>query len=131
MEEEEKNTAFGNVSEKEEKIVEKGVEENIEESVEEPQPVWWVVSDIFLVFLENLLAFRLVFNFLGISSSNFLANAVYILTSPFVSFVNLNFPSLSIPAENSLFEGGTVISFFIFYGLHYTLSRIKEKFHTS
>jgi hypothetical protein len=132
MEEEEKSNTFKEKVERGSEREGEGLEESLdEEAVEELQPTWWIVSDIFLVFLENLLALRLVFSFLGVSPSNFLVNAVYILTSPFVSFINLNFPSLSIPAENSLFEGGTVISFFIFYGLHYALSQLKEKIRAS
>ncbi len=132
MEEEEKRNTFKEKMERGSEWEGERCEDGLdEEAIEELKPTWWIVSDIFLVFLENLLALRLVFSFLGVSPSNLLVNAVYVLTSPLVSFINLNFPSFSIPDENSLFEGGTVISFFIFYGLHYALSQLKEKFRTT
>jgi hypothetical protein len=91
-------------------------------------PLGWVLTDIFLIFIENLLAFRVVFRFLGLTSENPLVGSVYTITNPLVSYLNMNYPSLlSVSAKKSIFEGGTVIIFFVLYASHFLLNKFFSK----
>lgn len=91
-------------------------------------PLSWILIDVFLIFIENLLAFRVVFRFLSLTPVNPLVSSVYSITNPLVSYLNMNYSSLlSVFADKSVFEGGTVIVFFVLYAFHFVLNKFFSK----
>ncbi len=86
----------------------------------------WLFLDLGLVIFQNLLALRIVFKFLGADTQNPLVSSFYVLTDPLVRAALVNLPFLNPTAEQSTFEGSTVIVFFIVYFLHQFIWRKKE-----
>jgi len=83
----------------------------------------WFFFDLFLVIVENLLAFRIVLKFLGAPSLNPFFSSFYLLTDFFAGFGLRALSALNASAENSVFEGSTVLVFFLIYTLHQLILR--------
>lgn len=79
-----------------------------------------VALDAILLFVENLLAFRVVLGFLGETDAS---NVVYRLTDVLVAPLNRAFSALVLRADNSTLEIVTVALVFGLVVLHAALDR--------
>lgn len=85
----------------------------------------WLIFDLSMVMIENLLAIRVVLKFLGALPSNPLVGSFYLLTDVFAQPVLKVFPGLVVSSEQSIFEGSTILLFFLIYVLHQLAQRRK------
>lgn len=75
------------------------------------------VIELIFVIIENLIAVRVAFKFLGLESSSSYVSFVYKLSAILVNpFLNA-FPKLSVLSESSLLEGGSILAVVLLIGL--------------
>ncbi len=86
----------------------------------------WHLFDLSMVIIENLLAIRVVLKFLGVSPLNPLVGSFYLLTDVFAQPGLKVFPNLTLNSEQSIFEGSTILLFFLIYFLHQLAQRRKN-----
>lgn len=104
----------------------KEVKESREENTAPGVNYGWLFFDLLMIVAENLLALRIVLKFLGASTLNPLVSSFYMLTDLFVKFGLETFPLLTVSAEQSVFEGSTVLLFYLIYALHWLAQRRKD-----
>ena len=78
----------------------------------------WQLYDLLLIIVGNPLSIRVVLKFLGASPSNPLVGSFYLLTDVLARPVLELFPRLVVSSEQSIFEGSTILLFFLVYVLH-------------
>lgn len=86
----------------------------------------WFFFDLLMVIIENLLAIRVVLKFLGASPSNPLVGSFYLLTDVLAQPWLRIFSILNANSKQSIFEGSTILLFFLIYFLHQLAQRRKN-----